>query len=71
MSVPIEEDWTRTSTGEWMWPRARLVACRELALAAFPTLNPMRARYGGLLSFLARMTVLVAAYPLARYCETM
>jgi hypothetical protein len=31
----------------------------------------MRARYGGLLSFLARMTVLVAAYPLARYCETM
>jgi hypothetical protein len=34
VSVPIEEDWTRTSTGEWMWPRARLVACRELALAA-------------------------------------
>jgi hypothetical protein len=32
---------------------------RELALAAFPTLNPMRARYGGLSSFLARMTVLV------------
>ena len=40
---------------------------RELALAAFPTLNPMRARYGGLSSFLlssflARMTALVAAY---------
>ena len=35
---------------------------RELALAAFPTLNPMRARYGGLSSFLARIRVLVAAY---------
>jgi hypothetical protein len=28
---------------------------RELALAVFPTLNPMRARYGGLSSFLARI----------------
>jgi hypothetical protein len=37
------------SSGEWMWPRVRLLACRELALAAFPTLNPMRARYGGAL----------------------
>jgi hypothetical protein len=43
---------------------------RELALAAFPTLNPMRARYGGLSSFLARMTVLVAAY-FSRCCEAM
>jgi len=34
----------------------------ELALAVFPTLNPTRGRYGGPSSFLARITVLVAAY---------
>ena len=71
VSVPIEGDWTRTSTGEWMWPRARLLAYPVTGARGLPHAESDEGPLRRALVVLGEDQGLGGGLPLARYGAAM